>query len=57
MTRMTNQRAPHPDDLMVECWCHRSWVWIPAADVRAGRTESCGMARCHPPERVPPTLT
>lgn len=37
----------HPGYLAVTCWCERFIDHIPAADVRAGSTWSCG-ARCHP---------
>jgi hypothetical protein len=39
--------------LDVECWCTYKVMRVQAADVRAGRTGSCGRSRCKP---HPPTL-
>lgn len=32
--------------LQVRCWCDRSYVSVPTAEVRKGRTRSCGRPRC-----------
>lgn len=34
--------------LAVTCWCETHWRLIPAAEVAAGRTWSCGGERCLP---------
>jgi hypothetical protein len=39
--------------LEVTCWCERETVLVIAADVKAGRTESCGHAGCEAPEVTP----
>jgi hypothetical protein len=35
-------------DLPVLCWCEKVTVIVPIADIRAGRTLSCGDPRCKP---------
>lgn len=56
MTRHAGRNVPKHDDLLVECWCRTEVLYVRAGAVRAGRTESCGMPGCHPPEQAPPTL-
>lgn len=34
------------DALLVACWCEKSYVWVPRAEVRACRTRSCGGRDC-----------
>lgn len=34
------------DRLLVTCWCEDGMVFVRAADVRAGRTGSCGKSSC-----------
>lgn len=34
----------------VLCWCERRYLRVPLSVVNDGRTESCGLARCHGPE-------
>lgn len=42
------------DELRVTCWCEVSVVAVPAADVRAGITRTCGAPGCRPPtEGIP----
>lgn len=42
-------RIPNRGDLLdVTCWCEMFVVPVPADDVRAGRTHSCGDAMCGP---------
>lgn len=42
-TRFDVERLP------VTCWCERRIVHLPASEIAAGRTASCGRPRCHPP--------
>lgn len=39
--------------LKTMCWCDTRIVSVPTADVRAGRTRSCGLWSCRPPEEKP----
>jgi hypothetical protein len=41
--------------LDVYCWCQRRIVKIPAAEIRAGRTASCGAAACRPTRGASPS--
>lgn len=43
-------RGGDTERLPVMCWCQREVVHVPASEVRAGRTGSCGheSGRCHP---------
>lgn len=34
------------NDLLVTCWCEGEMLFVPAADVRAGLTGSCGADGC-----------
>lgn len=43
------ERHINPDDMLVTCWCEATFVHMPAADIAAGRTASCGRPDCHPP--------
>lgn len=40
------QGIPVTPTLQVRCWCDRSYVSVPTAEVRAGRTRSCGRPAC-----------
>jgi hypothetical protein len=40
------------DELLVTCWCEDGMVFVPKADVRRGRTASCGARGCAEPERL-----
>jgi hypothetical protein len=42
-SRFDRERLP------VTCWCERRIVHLPASEIAAGRTASCGRPRCHPP--------
>lgn len=36
-------------ELLTTCWCETSYLLVPAADVIAGRTRSCGRDNCTSP--------
>lgn len=42
-------RGRHDGRLDSECWCRRKTVPVEPADLKAGRTESCGRPWCTPP--------
>lgn len=43
------RQSEYPNgDLIALCWCERRHVRVAPAEIRAGRTESCGHARCEP---------
>ena len=48
--RNTALRPGYDDDVLVSCWCQYTFVEVPAADIRNGRTGSCGLPQCRPPE-------
>lgn len=43
--RITNKAVPI-DSLLSVCWCCATYLFVPRADVLAGRTESCGSPNC-----------
>jgi DNA-binding XRE family transcriptional regulator len=43
---VTGRRIPVDDTLRVRCWCRRADVAVPAAEVKAGLTRSCGTPAC-----------
>lgn len=45
-----HRRAKSEDSLAVECWCHRTILTRPKADVRNGITGTCGAPDCHESE-------
>lgn len=44
--RVIKGRTTSDGDLWVTCWCETEIVAVPAADVLAGRTASCGRNGC-----------
>lgn len=49
MSRGLPLRGVDPDALLVECWCHREFVWVDRRAVRDGLTVSCGAVDCRGP--------
>lgn len=49
--------ARHGEDcegrLSILCWCETSMLWLDPAEIRAGRTGTCGRPRCHDGYRSP----
>lgn len=44
---MTRAVLEHKDGLLaVECWCHHDIVYVSAAELIGGYTQSCGRERC-----------
>jgi DNA-binding XRE family transcriptional regulator len=43
---VTGRRIPVDDTLRVRCWCGRADVAVPASEVKAGVTRSCGTEAC-----------
>lgn len=37
------------NDLAVNCWCEATIVHVPPAELKAGRTRSCGLRHCANP--------
>jgi hypothetical protein len=48
--RNYRRRCRHASATMLKavCWCEAELGPVPAADVAAGRTWSCGREECHP---------
>ena len=44
----SGQRTVRDGHLVVTCWCEDAYVEVPAEDVLAGRTMSCGRVCCTP---------
>lgn len=58
LTPRHGQRGPIPNSertgrLEALCWCEHRIVRVPATDIRAGQTGTCGRAGCHPPDGTP----
>ena len=39
-------RRSRRDELPTTCWCESAMVFVPRADVLAGRTRTCGLDGC-----------
>ena len=47
--RHGHRKAFSGERLAVTCWCEATVLYLPASEIAAGRTASCGEPRCHPP--------
>ena len=42
-------------ELLTTCWCETNYFPVPAGDVLAGRTRSCGRDHCNDPDTAAST--
>jgi hypothetical protein len=47
--RTSTQRVAAVKELKVYCWCGKKQIKVAQAEVRAGRTDSCGREGCESP--------
>lgn len=49
-TRGISERGRNEGNMLVNCWCESTQVWVSPSMVRNGQTDSCGKRGCSPPE-------
>lgn len=49
---LTSSRNAIPGEVESTCWCDHKVISVPATEIRAGRTASCGRPRCSNPEEL-----